>query len=211
MSHGLFYRSPCYVFGPGNIAVALLSTDGLRFHQKYLNLCFEDERRSYRFGTTWGRVINDRIKMFGWTNALKRPGSGFVFFNLYKHHHHSERGTNAAGLSHASGLLYICYSSYTHSSRGALNCPNMCSTESHPHQRCQTTDRRSIACASSSETAICAPPQPPAAIRRRHIGARQAHIMIMNMPPCLPRKHELWSYFCITAGKAAAIMLFARF
>ncbi len=25
-----------------------------RFHQKYLNLCSEDERRSYGFGTTWG-------------------------------------------------------------------------------------------------------------------------------------------------------------
>ncbi len=39
----------------------------LRFHQKYLNLCFEDEQRSYRFGTTWGWVINDRI-LFFWVN-----------------------------------------------------------------------------------------------------------------------------------------------
>ncbi len=38
----------------------------LRFHQKYLNLCSKDERRSYRM--TWGCVINDRI--FGWTNSL---------------------------------------------------------------------------------------------------------------------------------------------
>ncbi len=38
-----------------NVLVALLSTQGqkaLGFHQKYLNLCSEDERRSYGFGTT---------------------------------------------------------------------------------------------------------------------------------------------------------------
>ena len=42
----------------------------LRFHQKYLNLCSEDERRSYAVGTTWGWVITDRILIFGWTNSL---------------------------------------------------------------------------------------------------------------------------------------------
>ncbi len=52
MSHGLFYRCPFYVSGPGNISVALLSMQGQRalgFHQKNLNLCSEDERRSYGF------------------------------------------------------------------------------------------------------------------------------------------------------------------
>ncbi len=39
-------------------------------HQKYLNLCSEDERRSYRFGTTRGWVINDRTIIFGWTIPL---------------------------------------------------------------------------------------------------------------------------------------------
>ncbi len=42
----------------------------LRFNQKYLNLCSEDERRSYGFGTTWGWVIDDIIVIFGWTNPL---------------------------------------------------------------------------------------------------------------------------------------------
>ncbi len=42
----------------------------LRFHQKYLHLCSEDERRSYGFGTTCGWVINDRIFIFGWTIPL---------------------------------------------------------------------------------------------------------------------------------------------
>ncbi len=42
----------------------------LRFHQKYLHLCSEDERRPYGFGTTWGWVINDRISNFGWTIPL---------------------------------------------------------------------------------------------------------------------------------------------
>ncbi len=42
----------------------------LRIHQKYLNLCSEDEQRHYGFGTTWGWVINDRIFIFGWTIPL---------------------------------------------------------------------------------------------------------------------------------------------
>ncbi len=33
--------------------------NALGFHQKYLHFCSEDEQRSYRFGTTWGWVIND--------------------------------------------------------------------------------------------------------------------------------------------------------
>ncbi len=69
----IFDQCPCYVSGPGNSSVALLSMEGLRafrFHQKYLNLCSEDERRSYGFGTTWGWIINDRILIFGWTNPL---------------------------------------------------------------------------------------------------------------------------------------------
>ncbi len=42
----------------------------LRFYQKYLNLCSEDERKSYGFITTWGRVINDRIFIFWLTIPL---------------------------------------------------------------------------------------------------------------------------------------------
>ncbi len=41
--------------GSGNISVVLLSMEGqiaLRFNQKYLNLCSEDERSSYGFRTT---------------------------------------------------------------------------------------------------------------------------------------------------------------
>ncbi len=51
-----------------NVSVALLSMQGqkaLGFHQKYLNLCYEDEQRSYGFG------INDKIKFFGWTIPLR--------------------------------------------------------------------------------------------------------------------------------------------
>ncbi len=53
-----------------NVSIALLSMQGqkaLRFHQKYLNLCSEDEQRSYGFGMTWGWVINERISIFVWT------------------------------------------------------------------------------------------------------------------------------------------------
>jgi len=39
-------------------------------HQKDLNLCSEDEQKSYGFGTTWGWVLNDRILILGWTNPL---------------------------------------------------------------------------------------------------------------------------------------------
>ncbi len=44
--------------------------------RKYLNLCSEDERRSCRFGTTWGRVINDII--FGWTIPLSPKTQRFI-------------------------------------------------------------------------------------------------------------------------------------
>ncbi len=50
------------------VEVPLLSMGGqkaLRFPQKYLNLCSEDEQRSYWFGTAWGRVIKDRIFILG--------------------------------------------------------------------------------------------------------------------------------------------------
>ncbi len=57
-----------------NVSVALLSMQSQRvlgFHQKYLNLCFEDEWSSNMFGMTWGWVIYDII--FGWTipNEIK--------------------------------------------------------------------------------------------------------------------------------------------
>ncbi len=53
-----------------NFSVVLLSMQSqksLWFHQKYLNLCSEDEWRSYRFETTWGWVVNDKIFIFEWT------------------------------------------------------------------------------------------------------------------------------------------------
>ncbi len=60
-----------------NFSVVLLSMESqksLWFHPKYLNLYSEDER-SYRFGTTWGWVINDRIFIFEWTNPLTKDKS----------------------------------------------------------------------------------------------------------------------------------------
>ncbi len=59
-----------------NMVVALppmQDQKALGFHQKYLNLCSEDKQRSYKFGTTWGWVINDRIFIFGWTIPVKSP------------------------------------------------------------------------------------------------------------------------------------------
>ncbi len=68
------------------LVVPLLSMEGkraLRFHQKYLNLCSEDERRSYGFVTTWGWVINDRIFIFGWTIPLIFHICAFVSLLYY--------------------------------------------------------------------------------------------------------------------------------
>ncbi len=50
MSHGLLYRYPCYISGPGTISVVLLSRvrELSDFIKKYFNLCSEDEQRSYR-------------------------------------------------------------------------------------------------------------------------------------------------------------------
>ncbi len=70
MSHGLLCRSSWYFSGPWSCEDPCCLWEGqraLRFKLKYLNLCSEDERRSYGFGTTWGWVINDRIFIFLWT------------------------------------------------------------------------------------------------------------------------------------------------
>ncbi len=37
---------------------------------EYLPLCSAEQTHSYRFGTTWGRVNDDRIYIFGWTIPL---------------------------------------------------------------------------------------------------------------------------------------------
>ncbi len=64
-----------------NVSVALLSMQGKKawFHQKYLNMCSKDELSSYRFGTIWGWVINDRIFIFGWTIPLKPDSLSTIF------------------------------------------------------------------------------------------------------------------------------------
>ncbi len=38
---------------------------------EYLPLCSAEQRHSYRFGTTWGWVNDDRIFIFGWTIPLR--------------------------------------------------------------------------------------------------------------------------------------------
>ncbi len=44
-------------------------SESSRIHQKYLNLCSEDERGITGW-TSWRWVINDRIFIFGWTIPL---------------------------------------------------------------------------------------------------------------------------------------------
>ncbi len=43
---------------------------GYTLSSKYLPLCSVEQTHSYRFGTTWGWVYDDRIFIFGWTIPL---------------------------------------------------------------------------------------------------------------------------------------------
>ncbi len=57
MSRGLFLTMSLLRFCALIVVIALLSMEGqraLRFRQKYLNLCSEDERRSYGLGMIGG-------------------------------------------------------------------------------------------------------------------------------------------------------------
>ncbi len=47
------------------VSLSMEGQRALTFHHKYLNLCSEDEQRSYGFGTTWGWVVTDIILIFG--------------------------------------------------------------------------------------------------------------------------------------------------
>ncbi len=62
-------------------SVAVYGSESSRIHQKYLNLCSEDEQRSYKFGTTWGWVIHDRTFILGWIISLMRYRPRHVSFN----------------------------------------------------------------------------------------------------------------------------------
>ncbi len=62
------------------VKISLLSMEGqraLRFHQKYLNLCSEDEQRSCGFGTTQGLI-------FRWTIPLSVWRQVFASFSLWE-------------------------------------------------------------------------------------------------------------------------------
>ncbi len=65
-----YFNDVCTTFLRLEHVFALLPVEGLKalgFNQNDLNLCSEDERRSYRFGTTWESVI---IFIFRWTIPL---------------------------------------------------------------------------------------------------------------------------------------------
>ncbi len=64
----------------------------LRFphSSEYLPLCSVEHRHSYRFGTTWGWVNDDRIFIFGWTIPLRSQASVRVVPDIAVaalHHH----------------------------------------------------------------------------------------------------------------------------
>jgi len=54
---------------------------GSNHSSKYLPLCSAEERKSYRFATTWGRVNDDRIFIFGWSITLNYTVYDFCWFH----------------------------------------------------------------------------------------------------------------------------------
>ncbi len=91
------------------------------FHQKYLNLCSEDEWRSYGFGTTWGWVINDRIFIFGWTIPLSCIVIKIIIIDV-----------PTCSLLHITNILmwdlfhekfcHLCYAGLPHFATGIFRC-----------------------------------------------------------------------------------------
>ncbi len=84
----------------------------LRFHQKYLNLCSEDERMSYGFWTTWGWVINYRIFIFGWTIPLSCVFARWK--NLTEHwvSIHKDKFSYLKFLDREAKLFLLCWTFY---------------------------------------------------------------------------------------------------
>ncbi len=68
MSHGLFYRCPYNISGPWmcQLCFCLCRVRKLSDFIKTHVLCSEGDRRSYRFETTWGSVINEN--RHSWVN-----------------------------------------------------------------------------------------------------------------------------------------------
>ncbi len=56
-------------FFPIMIVNGGLKQPGYKLSSKYLSLCSAEQRHSYRFGNTWGRVNDDSIFIF-WVNYL---------------------------------------------------------------------------------------------------------------------------------------------
>ncbi len=66
MLHGLFYRCPCYISGPGNISVVLMSMQGQKadFIKNFL-ICVPKMNEGLTGLERCECVINDRIFIFG--------------------------------------------------------------------------------------------------------------------------------------------------
>ncbi len=79
---------------------------GYKLSSEYLPLCSAEQRHSYRFGTTWGWVNDDRIFIFGWTIPLS-PFAGLHICSRMSRH------LNMAPLWHTSGLSHLDLWRYT--------------------------------------------------------------------------------------------------
>ncbi len=58
---------------------------GYKLSSKYLPLCSAEQRNSYKFGTTWGWVNDDRILIFGWTVPLSTRAITFTCESINLH------------------------------------------------------------------------------------------------------------------------------
>ncbi len=83
MSHGLFNRCPYYV--SGYISVVLLSMQGqeaLGFHQKYINVCSEDEQNKVDCKVDTRLMVRSLLLLF---TKLLRTKSSYFKRNLQNH------------------------------------------------------------------------------------------------------------------------------
>ncbi len=69
-SSGAPLTSIVFIFPTMEVNCAPKQSD-YKLSSEYLPLCSVEQRHSYRFGTTWGWVNDDRIFIFGWTIPLR--------------------------------------------------------------------------------------------------------------------------------------------
>ncbi len=77
---------------------------------EYLPLCSAEQRHSYRFGTTWGWVNDDRIYIFGWTIPLRlRLGSKLINYYVMAKLNFQQPLRQFSMSHYSSEIILICW------------------------------------------------------------------------------------------------------